>query len=190
MTTLTVNTVVLFVYVWGSQMKWAKSRIFISAHGSKWIHYQKTYYKISKNSEHKFCMYILTCYVCTQIFRRKEHFYVLYKKRNLYMNISLFIGHIFVFFTVPHKMFFVVKNLCANIEYPDLHVKFIFKIFWHLKFVFYAFSIIGSYTPESQNTSSAKSLLPMKSWHQWHSSNNRPCCLAQRDFTYVYRAAL
>jgi hypothetical protein len=51
-------------------------------------------------------------------------------------------------------MFFVAKNLCANIEYPDLHAKFIFRIFWHLKFVFYVFSIIGSYTPESQNTSS------------------------------------
>jgi hypothetical protein len=53
-------------------------------------------------------------------------------------------------------MFFVAKNLCANIEYPDLHAKFIFRIFWHLKFVFYIFSIIGSYTPESQNTSSAE----------------------------------
>jgi hypothetical protein len=33
-------------------------------------------------------------------------------------------------------MFFVVKNLCANIEYPDLHSKFIFTIFWHTKLIF------------------------------------------------------
>jgi hypothetical protein len=52
------------------------------------------------------------------------------------MNISLFMEHIFVFLPMPHKMFFVVKNLCANIECPDLHAKFIFIIFWHLKFVF------------------------------------------------------
>jgi hypothetical protein len=35
---------------------------------------EKTYFKMSKNLEQKFYMYILTCYVCTQIFRRKEHF--------------------------------------------------------------------------------------------------------------------
>jgi hypothetical protein len=53
---------------------WRYKRISISAHGSKWTHYRKTYFKMSKKLEQKFCMYILTCYVCTQSFRRKEHF--------------------------------------------------------------------------------------------------------------------
>jgi hypothetical protein len=59
-------------------------------------------------------------------------------------------------------MFFFVKNLCANIEYPDLHENFFFRFFWHLKFVFYTFFIIGSYTPESQNTSSDDMILFME----------------------------
>jgi hypothetical protein len=33
-------------------------------------------------------------------------------------------------------MFFVVKNLCANIEYPDLNEKFIFRIFLTFKIYF------------------------------------------------------
>jgi hypothetical protein len=33
-------------------------------------------------------------------------------------------------------MFFVIKNLCANIECPDINGKFIFRIFWHIKLGF------------------------------------------------------
>jgi hypothetical protein len=79
----------------------------------------------------------------------KSIFYVLYKKRQIYVWTYHYLWDIFLSFFMPHKMFFVVKNLCANIECPDWHAKFIFRIFWHLKFVFYAFFIIGSYTPES-----------------------------------------
>jgi hypothetical protein len=61
-------------------------------------HYRKTYFKMLKNLEQKFRIYILTYYVCTQIFRRKQHFLCPILKRQI-MNISLFIGHIFVFFT-------------------------------------------------------------------------------------------
>jgi hypothetical protein len=34
-----------------------------------------------------------------KVLEEKNIFYVLYKKTNLYMNIWLFMGHIFVFFT-------------------------------------------------------------------------------------------
>jgi hypothetical protein len=99
-------------------------------------------------------MYIQTYYVSTQIFG-KRIFYVSYiKKKILCMTIWLFTGHIFIFLPMPHKMFSFVKNLCANIECPDLHVIF-YKKNNILKFVLYAFSIIGSYRPKSQNTSSA-----------------------------------
>jgi hypothetical protein len=93
----------------------------------------------------------------------KNIFYVLYKKRQIYVWTYHYSWDIFLsFLLMPHKIFFVVKNLCANIEYPDWHAKFIFRIFWHLKFVFYAFFIIGSYTPESQNTSSSKDITNFK----------------------------
>jgi hypothetical protein len=89
--------------------------------------------------------------------KEKNIFYVLYKKdKFMYEHITIYRTYFLSFLPMPHKMFFVVKNLCANMECPDLHAKFIFRIFWHLKLVFYAFFIIGSYTPESLNTSSNK----------------------------------
>jgi hypothetical protein len=93
-------------------------------------------------------------------FQKKITFFMPYiKKTNLCVNISLFTGHSLSFLPMPRKMFFVAKNLCTNIQCPDLHEKFIFRIFWHLKFVFYTFSIIGSYTPESQSTSFKKGMI-------------------------------
>jgi hypothetical protein len=88
-------------------------------------------------------------------FLEEKNIFMSYIKRQIYVWTYHYLEDIFLsFLPMPHTMFFVVENLCANIECPDLHVKFIFKFFWHLKLVFYAFSIIGSYAPESQNTSS------------------------------------
>jgi hypothetical protein len=102
-------------------------------------------------------MYIQKYYVHTQIFGKKRTFYMSrIKKINLCMNIWL-TGYSFVFLPMPHKVFSFIKNLCENIECPDLHAKLIFDSFSHLKFVFYVFSIIGLYSPESQNTSSGES---------------------------------
>jgi hypothetical protein len=73
-------------------------------------------------------------------FHKKRTFFMSYiKKINLFINILLLTGHIMSFLPMPHKIFFVVKNLCANIECPDLHEKFIFKFFCYLKFVFMHF---------------------------------------------------
>jgi hypothetical protein len=92
-------------------------------------------------------------------FQKKEHF-LCPIKRQIYVWTYHYLLDIFLsFLPMPHKMFFVVKNLCANIEYPDLHAKFIFRICWHLKLFFLCISIIGSYTPESQNTSSVSRYL-------------------------------
>jgi hypothetical protein len=88
-------------------------------------------------------------------FQKERTFFVSYIKRQFWVWTYDYLRDIFLsFLLMPHKMFFFVKNLCGVIECPDLHAKFIFEFFNILKFVFYVFSIIGSYRPGNQNTSS------------------------------------
>jgi hypothetical protein len=69
-------------------------------------------------------------------FLEKGTFFVSHiKKTNLCMNIWLFTGRIFVFFTDAIWNVLFVKNLCTNIECPYLHAIF-FEIFWHFKIYF------------------------------------------------------
>jgi hypothetical protein len=71
-------------------------------------------------------MYIRTYYVHTQIFKKKEHFYVPYKKDKFMYDHMTIYGHNFVFLPMPHKIFFFVKNLCGDLECPYLHVIFFY----------------------------------------------------------------
>jgi hypothetical protein len=130
-------------------------RISISAHGSKWTHYRKTYFKMSKNLEQKFCIHIRTYYVRTQFFQKKTFFVSRIKKTILCMNIWLFMGQIFVFFTVATWNVLFCQKLVYEHRMSLPTLRNLFSNFFDiLKFIFYAFFIIGSYTPESQNTSS------------------------------------
>jgi hypothetical protein len=45
-------------------------------------------------------------------------------------------------------MFFLSKNLCVNIVYPDVHAKCLFQIFKHFEI---CFIIMNSFAPVSQN---------------------------------------
>jgi hypothetical protein len=82
-------------------------------------------------------MYIWTYYVHTQIFRKKNIFCVLYKKRQICVWTYDYLRDIFLsFLPMPHKMLFFIKNLCGDIECPDLHAKFIFDFFWYFEIYF------------------------------------------------------
>jgi hypothetical protein len=115
-----------------------KGRISILAHGSKWTHYQKTYFKMSKKLEFFFACTSGHTMFTHKFSERKNIFCVPHKKKNLCMNIWLFTGHIFDFLSMPHKMFFFVKNLCGDIKSSDLHAEFFFEFFWHFEIcIFY-----------------------------------------------------
>jgi hypothetical protein len=60
---------------------------------------------------------------------RKNIFCVLYKKEKfIYEHMTIY-GTYFCLLPMPHKILFFVKNLCGDIECPDLHAKFIFDFF-------------------------------------------------------------
>jgi hypothetical protein len=65
--------------------------------------------------------------------------------------IWLFMEYFLNIIYVDHIVFFP-KKLWAHIEYPDIQAQFFFPVFDILNFVSYAFLTIGSYVPESQNT--------------------------------------
>jgi hypothetical protein len=51
------------------------------------------------------------------------------KDKFMYEHVTIHRTYFYLFLLMPHNMFFVVKNLCANIECPDLNEKFIFRFF-------------------------------------------------------------
>jgi hypothetical protein len=101
-----------------------------------------------------FYMYVPTCYVRTQIFGKREHFWVPYKRQICVRTFAYSRDIILPFSQGYIKGFCFCNNSCSNIECPNLQAKFLFQFLYTLKFVFYVFSIIGSYRPESQNAPS------------------------------------
>jgi hypothetical protein len=47
-----------------------------------------------------------------------------------------------------YEMLFSSENLCTNIICQNVHVEFLFQIFWHFEI---CFSIMGSFAPVSRN---------------------------------------
>jgi hypothetical protein len=63
----------------------------------------------------------------TNFWKKKNICCVMYKKEKFAYEHMTFQGHIFLFLPMPHKKFSFVKNLCADIKCPDLHVIFFKK---------------------------------------------------------------
>jgi hypothetical protein len=73
-------------------------------------------------------------------FKEEKTFFVSYIKRQICVWTYDYLHDIFLsFLPMPHKMFFFVKNLCGDIECPNLHAEFIFEFFWHFENYFLCF---------------------------------------------------
>jgi hypothetical protein len=88
---------------------------------------------------------------------RKNIFYVLYKKdKFMYEHMTIYRTYFYLFYRCHIKCYFLSKT-CVGTLNDLIYMQNLFLNFFDiLKFVFYVFSIIGSYRPGSQNTSSIK----------------------------------
>jgi hypothetical protein len=85
-------------------------------------------------------------YICTKVVGKRSFSMSRVKTKFQGPNITIH-RFFFVFLHMQHKMFFSSKISSANIDCPNIHAKFPFKILWNFDFF-----IIGLYVAMSQNT--------------------------------------